>query len=415
MASDDMLDDILLEYTVEETTVVKKKKRRSRLPRADPEDSIWGRQLAQLTSELPGSADYLPLRESFRRRFRLTYETFLILRDSLHLQKNGRSSRKAHPVGILLMATLKILASGWTFEDSADLSCVSQESLRVFFHSFTKYISTNIHRYINFGDRVNETLEQYRTVLLPGCCGSMDNIHILWDRCPASLSNIYFGKEGRCSISFFVIADHDRRCLHISHGFPGTKNDREVVKQMDIVADVRKGKYDRTYDLRSLVGLKYTRTDVYLLCDGGYLEWDRLLAVRGIVSGADEGAFNAHLSSVRKDVECLFGIVRGRWRILRAPLTVQREDHCNDMVRAIFALNNLCKTDLDEDADRCEAEGDEDIAALSERRVTRARAVATAPPPLPPMVNAPCSSREEAVASNELRERVFRNFIYVNK
>jgi hypothetical protein len=64
MASDDMLDDILLDYTVEETTVVKKKKRRSRLLRADPEDSIWGRQLAQLTSELPGSADYLPLRES---------------------------------------------------------------------------------------------------------------------------------------------------------------------------------------------------------------------------------------------------------------------------------------------------------------------------------------------------------------
>ena len=60
---------------------------------------------------------------------------------------------------------------------------------------------------------------------------------------------------------------------------------------------------------------------VYLICDGGYLRWPILICpYTGASKETEEGYFSSNLESVRKDVECLFGILKIRWKCLESGL-----------------------------------------------------------------------------------------------
>ena len=52
----------------------------------------------------------------------------------------------------------------------------------------------------------------------------------------------------------------------------------------------------------------------YLICDNGYLQWPTLICpfMRSEGNTPLESCFSANLESVRKDVECCFGILKGR-------------------------------------------------------------------------------------------------------
>ncbi|EJK44351.1 hypothetical protein THAOC_37116, partial [Thalassiosira oceanica] len=64
-------------------------------------------------------------------------------------------------------------------------------------------------------------------------------------------------------------------------------------------------------------GVQQVATGVYLICDGGYLRWPILICpYQNARKGSREGDFSDNLESVRKDVECVFGILKKRWKII---------------------------------------------------------------------------------------------------
>ena len=64
-------------------------------------------------------------------------------------------------------------------------------------------------------------------------------------------------------------------------------------------------------------GIEQTAIGVYLICDGGYLRWPILICpYANATKGTREGNFSDNLESVRKDVECVFGILKKRWKIV---------------------------------------------------------------------------------------------------
>jgi hypothetical protein len=55
----------------------------------------------------------------------------------------------------------------------------------------------------------------------------------------------------------------------------------------------------------------------YLICDNGYIRWPTTICPFTRVSCATvEGYFLSNLEGVCKDVECTFGILKKRWRVL---------------------------------------------------------------------------------------------------
>ena len=54
-----------------------------------------------------------------------------------------------------------------------------------------------------------------------------------------------------------------------------------------------------------------------MICDGGYLRWPILICpYKGASVASQQGYYSANLESVRKDVECVFVILKKRWKIL---------------------------------------------------------------------------------------------------
>lgn len=67
----------------------------------------------------------------------------------------------------------------------------SAETLRVFFHQFVEKLSTELYSEWVHPPRslaeLRDVIKSYEDIGLPGCCGSTDCTHILWDRCPAGM------------------------------------------------------------------------------------------------------------------------------------------------------------------------------------------------------------------------------------
>jgi hypothetical protein len=57
--------------------------------------------------------------------------------------------------------------------------------------------------------------ECYEEVGLPGCCGSMDVVHIKWSSCPTGDHNWAKSKVGYSTLAFQCITDFNRRVIGI--------------------------------------------------------------------------------------------------------------------------------------------------------------------------------------------------------
>jgi hypothetical protein len=57
--------------------------------------------------------------------------------------------------------------------------------------------------------------------------------------------------------------------------------------------------------------------------------------------GKDEHKWSTRLESVRKDIECLFGILKGRFRILRSKVMFQRQEYIDNCFVACAIPHNM--------------------------------------------------------------------------
>ena len=87
-----------------------------------------------------------------------------------------------------------------------------------------------------------DNLAVYARLGFPGAIGSVDCTHVRWFRCPALFQNTYSGKEKKATIAYEVTVNHSGRCLHISDGHPGSRNDRTIVKTDKLVMDLKNSK-----------------------------------------------------------------------------------------------------------------------------------------------------------------------------
>ena len=85
------------------------------------------------------------LARKFRRRFRVPYPLFLLLLEELqsdtdggwdNKDSTGLESRKV-PLEIKLLAALRALGRGEVFDTLAEITFVSEDTLRLFFHKWT--------------------------------------------------------------------------------------------------------------------------------------------------------------------------------------------------------------------------------------------------------------------------------------
>ncbi len=88
--------------------------------------------------------------------------------------------------------------------------------------------------------------KSYNAVGLPGCCGSIDVVHVKWLNCPAGNFNHAKGKETFPSLGFDCITDFSRHILSIYGPHFGSRNDMDIVKTDPYVRMLRSKQLFRT-------------------------------------------------------------------------------------------------------------------------------------------------------------------------
>lgn len=117
----------------------KAKKTRERYAKDDPKSSTWYKYYVSRT--VTGKRSL----KAFRRRFRLPFKAYQqLVRDAREGAWFPNTERKdacgipGTPLELLVLGALRYLGRGWTFDDIAEATGVSEEVHRTFFVNFVK-------------------------------------------------------------------------------------------------------------------------------------------------------------------------------------------------------------------------------------------------------------------------------------
>ncbi|KAL3777685.1 hypothetical protein ACHAWO_007849 [Cyclotella atomus] len=120
-----------------------------------------------------------------------------------------------------------------------------------------------------------------------------------------------------------TVSNHRCRILGSTRGHSGSWNDKKLVLFDTFIRDIKHGDIlnDHIFELYEMQNGEVVRVKyrgVWTLVDNGYHAWANTLPPFSNNSAfRDEIPWSEWLESMRKDVECTFGIMKGRWRILK--------------------------------------------------------------------------------------------------
>ena len=292
--------------------------------------------------------------KKFRRRFRVPYCVFESICADMRLSNlyQDGTDAKGEPkieLELLVMAALRYLGSGCPFDLLEELTCIGAGTINKFFHHLFCVWgarASEVHiRLPENDEELQHVMGLYEKLGLAGCAGSMDCVHFVWDKCPAGLNAVCKGKEKHPTLAFELIASHTKKILSVSQFFWGATNDKSIARYDESVEKVRSS----DSFLRKVKWQSYNRSGeiqqdqgAYYICDGGYHEWQCLIPpYKHQLSGTDEATWSKHVELTRKDVECVFGILKKRFLFLKHPIRLHSPEQIQNAFVTCCVLHNI--------------------------------------------------------------------------
>ena len=296
----------------------------------------------------------------FRRRFRVPYQQYLNLLDDARREVwfpvwsmdnvVDAYGRPGSPLELLVLGALRYLGRGWTFDDLEEVTAVSEETHRRFFHAFIEIGSSILFdKYVKAPKNQGDADHHMHEFMLAGCngaVGSMDATHVILERCANRLRNAHLGyKKDVTARTYNLTVNHRRRILSTTSGHPARWNDKTLVLfdlfargmfEGKVLQDVEFSLFERNGN--DIISVKYR--GAWLLVDNGYLKWSTTIPPTKVTADSKEIRWSQWLESLRKDVECTFGIMKGRFRILKSGIRLHTLLGADRIWKTCCALHN---------------------------------------------------------------------------
>lgn len=313
---------------------------------------------------LGGSSTDPKFEQKFRRCFCCSFSMFpkllgKIKNNKLFFRWTHRPDafwRFSAPIELLLLGSLRYLGRNCTFDDLEELTGISENLHRHFFHVFLTYGSTTFYKeQVYIPDNINEWqshMKEFTDAGLSGCVASMDATHVGMQRCPYARWNEHKGpKLSMPARTYNICVNHRRRILHTTPGHPGRWNDKTIVFHDNFVHDLHRGKVlqNNTFKLFEknkdgvIVSVDYR--GAYVITDNGYLKWPCTMPPYKETPFINSLRWSKWVESMRKDVECCFGILKGRFRILKNGVRVHGIEVTDKIWRTCCSLHNFLLTE----------------------------------------------------------------------
>ena len=268
--------------------------------------------------------------KKFRKRFRVPFVFFEEICSSMEQEGYYEGGRCQNgwprvPLELLVLGSLRVLGAGCSFDIVEEATNVSYVTHRNFFHDvflqWGKGLGNTLIKFPKTEEEIRHVVGLFERVGHPGCVGSVDCVHIVWDKCPAGFLLACKGKEKLPTLAFQCVVSHTKKILSVSQFFAGATNDKTIARFDEAIKMVR-GKDKTMREMKwSAVdgnGNRTEQTGAYFVCDGGYHKWQELIApFKNQIDGSVESKWSKKLESVRKDVECTFGILKKRFLFLK--------------------------------------------------------------------------------------------------
>jgi hypothetical protein len=290
--------------------------------------------------------------KTFRNRFTVPFQLFLEL---LTMAKTWFPQREfdvfgkeVSPIELKLLGSLRILGKGCSWDLLYELSGVSAEVHRRWTLAFIKKFSLDMYPIYVHGPRDNAEMENisglYAASGFPGCIGSTDCVHIRWEKCPSVWATAYRnGKNNYTSIAYEMTVSHSKKFQATTVGHYGTTSDKTIVKFDGFVQKIKLEKRytNAEYELQIGPNKWITEKGVYLLVDGGYHKWRILQCPIKHTPDMDEIRWSEFAESIRKDVECSFGILKKRFQLLKNGINWHNKTDIDHAVFSCVILHNM--------------------------------------------------------------------------
>ena len=121
-------------------------------------------------------------------------------------------------------------------------------------------------------DKLAAVENMYRGKGLPGRVGSVDCVHVQWDRCPSGFKGECHGKAGTPTLAFEVVVAHDQRIQLVSAYNPRAQNNKTIAQNDEAIAELRRqGTYlsNQTFETKCQDRMTRTHPRSYFICNGG--------------------------------------------------------------------------------------------------------------------------------------------------
>ena len=132
--------------------------------------------------------------------------------------------------------------------------------------------------------------------------------------------------------------------MSVSDAQFGGVNDQSAIKYDKFTKQLRVDPLynDMRYNLTDEHGVSHQETGLWLNVDGGYLKIPQLIVGDPTVYTLHMNNWNAFMESERKHVECAFGILKARFRILKLPIRLHGFKTIDNMFVTCCILHNMC-------------------------------------------------------------------------
>ena len=192
-------------------------------------------------------------------------------------------------------------------------------------------------------DAVKETVKNSGDLLIDhyiGYCG--DDVHIVMEKCEHRLRQFHLGpKLKHTSRGYNVTVNHRRRILSCTSGHPARWNDKTLLMYDYFAMSIMNGELqDHEFELYENSDTMKKYTGVWIVVDNGYLLWPILMPPVKNTSSRKAIRWSEWVESMRKDVECTFGILKGRFRILKTGIRVHGVERCDNIFLTCCAIHN---------------------------------------------------------------------------
>ncbi|KAG7345391.1 plant transposon protein [Nitzschia inconspicua] len=188
---------------------------------------------------------------------------------------------------------------------------------------------------------------EYAQAGFPGCIGSMDATHIACEKVDFRLRQNHLSfKLPYTSRTYNLTCNHRRLVICTTDGHLARWKDKSIQHFDKLATGLNEGTLlpDLTFELYdydaegNVVKKKYR--GAWLLVDNGYLAWSVTMPPISRTTMRREIRWSAQIEAMRKDVECAFGILKGRWRVLKAGVRVHGVEVADKIFKTCVALHN---------------------------------------------------------------------------